>query len=176
MLWPLPPLSMHRCLSCCAAASIATPQPLSLHQRLSHCASLMPAVGCCIVTSLAAPVPLLLCRRLSCCAAASLVAPHLHRLVVSLPTILTCHRLCCCTGWLSPCHLSLCLCASVSLFTISLIAPSSLWVIDPLNPSKKCIGFLGGLPLSIRRSGTVRKASYGVLEVECNFRQRRPWW
>ena len=62
-------------LSRCAAASIATPPPLSPHQRLSHCASLAPAVGCYIVTSLAAPVPLFSCRRLSRCSATSLVAP-----------------------------------------------------------------------------------------------------
>ena len=54
--------------------AIATPPPLSPCQRLSHCASLAPAVGCCIVTSLAAPVPLLSCRRLSRCVATSLVA------------------------------------------------------------------------------------------------------
>jgi hypothetical protein len=61
-------------LSRCAAASIATPPPLLPRQRLSHCASLAPAVGCCIVTSLAAPVPLLSCRCLSRCCATSLVA------------------------------------------------------------------------------------------------------
>ena len=129
-------------LSRCATASIATPPPLSPRQRLSHCASLVPAVGCCIVTFLAAPVPLLSCRLLSRCSTASLVAPHLRRLVVASPTILTCRRLSCRAGWLSPCYLSLC--ATVSLFTTSLIAPQSLWVIDPLNPSKKRIGLLGG--------------------------------
>ena len=77
-------------LSLCATASIATPPPLLPRQRLSHCASLAPAVGCCIVTSLAAPVPLLSCRRLSRCSATSLVAPpplSLWRLT--------------CAGWLS---------------------------------------------------------------------------
>ena len=160
---------MRRCLSLCAAASIAMPSP---HQRLSYCASLVPAVGCCIVTSLAAPVPLLSCRCLSRCAAASLVAPHLRRLVVTLPTILTCRHLSCCNGWLSSCCLSLCV--VVSLITTSLIAPPSHWVIDPLNPSKKHIVCLGGLPLSIRRSGTVRKGSCGALEG--NFRRRQPRW
>jgi hypothetical protein len=160
---------MHRCLSRCAAASIATPPPLSPRQRLSHCASLAPAVGCCIVTSLAAPVPLLSCRCLSRCAAASLVAPHLRWLVVALPTILTCRCLSCRAGWLSPCYLSLC--AVVSLFNTSLIAPPSLWVIDPLYPSKNRIFCSGGLSLSIRRRGTGRKASCGVLEG--NFRRRR---
>ena len=79
----LPPLLMRRRLSCCTAASLSrcalaslvAPPPLSPHKRLSHCASLMPAVGCCIVTSLAVPVPLLSCRCLSRCAATSLVAP-----------------------------------------------------------------------------------------------------
>ena len=82
-------------LSRCAAASIATPPPLLPRQRLSHCASLAPAVGCCIVTSLAAPVPLLSCRRLSRCSATSLVAPpplSLWRLT--------------CAGWLSLSQLS----------------------------------------------------------------------
>jgi len=173
MLWPLPPLSMRRCLSHFAAASIAMPPPLSPCQRLSYCASLVPAVGCCIVTSLAAPVPLLSCRCLSRCAAASLVASHLRRLVVASPTILTCRRLSCRAGWLSSCCLSLC--TVVSLFTTSLIALPSLWVIDTLNPSKKRIVCSGGLPLSIRQSGTGRKASCGALKG--NIRRRRPrWW
>jgi len=132
----------HRHLSRCTVACLVAPPPLSPRQCLSHCASLLPAVGCCIVTSLAAPAPLSLCRHLSRCTAASLVAPHLRRLVVASPTILTCHRLSCRAGWLSPCYLSLC--AAVSLFATSLIAPQSLWVIDPLNPSKKHIGLLGG--------------------------------
>ena len=163
---------MRRCLSCCAAASIATPPPLSPRQRLSYCASLVPALGRCIVTSLAAPVPLLSCRCLSRCAAASLVAPHLHRLVVALSTILMCRRLSRRAGWLSSCCLSLC--AIVSLFTTSLIAPPSLWVIDPLNPSKNRIICSGGLPLSIRHSGTGRKASCGALEG--NFHRWQPRW
>ena len=149
MLWPLTPLSMRHRLSCCAAASITTPLPLSQRQRLSHCAFLAPAVGCCIITSLATPVPLLSCRRLSRCAATSLIAlpPLLGRLtcagwlLLASPTILTCRRLSCRAGWLSPCYLSLC--ATVSLFATSLIALPSLWVIDPLNPSKKHIGLLG---------------------------------
>jgi hypothetical protein len=73
MLWPYPPLSMRRCLSRCAAASIAMPPPLLPRQRLPHCTSIVPAVGCCIVTSLAEPgaslvvsLPLFLLRRLSC--------------------------------------------------------------------------------------------------------------
>ena len=114
----------HRHLSRWAAASIATPPPLLLRQCLSHCASLVPAVGCCIVISLAAPVPLLSCRRLSCRCGASLVAPHLRRLVVASPTILTCRHLSCRAGWLLPCYLSLC--ATVSLFATSLIALPSL--------------------------------------------------
>ena len=147
MLWPSPPLSMRRLLSlvappflsprrrhyCRANACLVAPlsrqrlvvasSPLSLHQCLSCRASLL--------------------RHLSCCAATSLlVAPHLRRLVVASPTILTCRRLSCRAGWLSPCYLSLC--AAVSLFATSLIAPQSLWVIDPLKPSKKRIGLLGG--------------------------------
>ncbi len=189
MLWSSPPLSMRRRLSHCAAASIATPPPLWPRHRpattsiavptpvslrlscasgwLLHC-HLSPRAS----ASLVGPAPLSLRRHLSCCAAASLVAPHLRRLVVASPTILTCLRLSCRAGWLSPCYLSLC--AAVSLFATSLIAPPSLWVIYPLNPSKKRIGLLGGLTLSIRRSSTGRKASCGALEG--NFRRRRPWW
>ena len=125
-----------------AAAAIAAPTPVSLrlsrasgwllHRHLSRCTS----------ASFVVPAPLSLLRHLSCDAAASLVAPHLRRLVVASPTILTCRRLSCRAGWLSPCYLSLC--AAVSLFATSLIAPQSLWVIDPLNPSKKRIGLLGG--------------------------------
>ena len=99
-------------------------------------------LSCRASASLVVPVPLRLHRHLSRCAVASLVAPHLRRLGVASPTILTCHCLSCRAGWLSPCYLSLC--AAVSLFTTSLIAPLSLWVIDPVNPSKKCIGLLGG--------------------------------
>jgi hypothetical protein len=131
---PLPPWPSPASL--CAAASIAAPPPLSLRQRLSHRASLTPAVGCCIAASLATPAPLLLCRHLSHCAAPSLVAPRLRRLVVASPHILTCRRLSCHAGWLSLCHLSLR--AADSLFATSLI------VLDPLNPSKKRIGLLGG--------------------------------
>jgi len=140
---------MRRRLSRCATASIATPPPLLQRQRLSHFASLAPVVGCCIITSVAAPVPLLSCRCLSRCTATSLVVlpPLLWRLstgwlLLASPTILTCRRLSCCAGWLSPCYLSLC--ATVSLIATSLIVPPSLWVIDPLNPSKKRIGLLGG--------------------------------
>jgi hypothetical protein len=125
------------------AATIAAPTPVSLclscasgwllHRHLSRCTS----------ASLVVPAPLSLLRHLSCCAAASLlVALHLRRLVVASPTILMCRCLSCRTGWLSPCYLSLG--ATVSLFATSLIAPQSLWVIDPLNPSKKRIGLLRG--------------------------------
>ena len=109
-----PPLSMRRRLSRCAAASIATPTPVSLrlsrasgwllHRHLSRRAS----------ASLVMPAPLSLHRHLSRCAAASLVAPHLRRLVVASPTILTClriltcRRLSCRAGWLLPRYLSLC--------------------------------------------------------------------
>ncbi len=172
MLWPSSPLSMHRRLSCCASASIATSPPLLLRQCLFHCASLTPAVGCCIVTSLAAPVPLLLHRHLSRCAAASLEAPHLRRLVVASPTILTCRRLSCRAGWLLPCYLSLC--AAVSHFANSLSATVSLSH-RPSQPQLKSVSvYSGGLPLSIQRSGMGRKASCGALED--NFRRGRPWW
>ncbi len=154
-----PPLLLRRRLYRHAAATIAALTPVSLrlsrasgwllHRHLSRRAS----------ASLVVSAPLSLRRHLSCCAAASLVAPHLRRVVVALPTILTCHRLSCRAGWLSPCYLSLC--AAVSLFATSLIAPQSLWVIGPLNPSKKSIGLLRGLLLSIRHSGTGRKASCG---------------
>ncbi len=133
------PLPLHCRLYRHAAA---TSPPLSPHQHLSHCVSFAPAVGCCILTSLTAPVPLLSCRRLSHCATVSLVVPHLRRLVVASPTILTCRRLSCRAGWLWPCYLSLCV--TVSLFATSLSAPPSLWVVYPLNPSKKRIGLLGG--------------------------------
>ena len=103
-----------------------------LHRHLSRRTS----------ASLVVPVPLSLRCHLSCCAATSLVTTHLRRLVVASPAILTCHRLSCRAGWLSPSYLYLC--AAVSLFATSLIAPQSLWVIDPLNPSKKHIGLLGG--------------------------------
>ena len=118
------PLSLRRRLYRHAAATIVTPMPVSLrlsrasgwllHRHLSRRAS----------ASLVVPAPLLLHRHLSCCAAASLVAPHLRRLVVASPTILTCRRLSCRAGWLLPCYLSLC--AAVSLFATSLIAPPSL--------------------------------------------------
>ena len=133
-------LSLRRRLYRHAAAIIAAPTPVSLrlsrtsgwllHRHLSRCTS----------ASFVMPAPLSF-RHLSCDAAASLVAPHLRRLVVASPTILTCRRLSCRVGWLSPCYLSLC--AAVSLFATSLIALQSLWVIDPLNPSKKRIGLLG---------------------------------
>ncbi len=134
------PLSLRCRLYPHAAATIVAPMPVSLrlscasgwllHRHLSRRAS----------ASLVVPAPLLSCRCLSRCAAASLVAPHLRRLVVASPTILTCRRLSCRAGWLLHCYLSLC--AAVSLFATSLIAPPSLK--DPLNPSKKRIGLLGG--------------------------------
>ena len=118
------PLSLRRRLHRHAAATIVAPMPVSLrlfrasgwllHRHLSRRAS----------ASLVVPAPLLSCRCLSRCAAASLVAPHLRRLVVASPTILTCRRLSCRAGWLLPCYLSLC--AAVSLFATSLIAPPSL--------------------------------------------------
>jgi hypothetical protein len=117
---PPPPSRLSRC----AAASIATPTPVSL--RLS-CASgwlLHCHLSRCASASLVVPAPLSLHRHLSRCAAASLVAPHLRRLVVASRTILTCRHLSCRVGWLLPCYLSLC--AAVSLFATSLIALPSL--------------------------------------------------
>jgi hypothetical protein len=134
----------HRHLSRCAVASLVAPPPLSprrchycranacliaplLRQRLVVALSpLSPrqCLSCRAGASLVVPAPLLSCRCLSRCAAASRVAPHLRRLVVALPTILTCRRLSCCAGWLLPCYLSLC--AAVSLYATSLIAPPSL--------------------------------------------------
>jgi hypothetical protein len=107
-----------------AAATIVAPMPVSL--RLSRASGwlLHRHLSCRASASLVVPAPLLLCRCLSRCAAASLVAPHLRRLVVASPTILTCRRLSCRAGWLLPCYLSLC--AAVSLFATSLIAPPSL--------------------------------------------------
>jgi hypothetical protein len=135
-------LSLFCRLYCCAAASIVAPTLVSLcHPHASswllHC-----RLSCHAGASPATPAPLLLHHHLSHCAAASLVAPHSLRLVVALPPILTCHHLSCCAGWLLLCHLSLR--ATVSLFATSLI------VLDPLNPSKKCIGLLGG-PSSINQ-------------------------
>jgi hypothetical protein len=173
MLWPSPPLSIRCRFSRCAAATIAAPTPVSLHLSRARGWLLHRHLSCRASASLVVPAPLSLRLQLSCCAGASLVGPHLRRLVDASPTILTCRRLSCRAGWLSPCYLSLC--ATVSLFATSLIAPPSLWVIeDPLNPSKKRNGLLGGLPLSIRRSSTGRKTSCGALES--NFRRRRPWW
>jgi hypothetical protein len=145
MLWPSPPLSLHYHLSRCAAASIATPTPVSLH--------LSRTSGWLLHSYLSRHASASLGRHLSRCAVASLVAPHLRRLGVDSPTILTCRRLSCRAGWLSPCYLSRC--AAVSLGH---------------RPSQ----FLGGLPLSIRCSGMGRKASCGALKG--NFRQLRPWW
>jgi hypothetical protein len=71
-------------LSRCAVASITKPPPLLPRQRISHCASLAPAVGCCIVTSLAAPVLLLSCRRLSHCSATLLLRRRLSPCGASL--------------------------------------------------------------------------------------------
>jgi hypothetical protein len=86
-------LSLRHRLNRHAAATIAAPTPVSLrlsrasgwllHRHLSRCTS----------ASFVVPAPLSLLRHLSCDAAASLVAPHLRRLVVASPTILTCHRL-----------------------------------------------------------------------------------
>jgi hypothetical protein len=128
----LPPASL------CAAASIVAPMPVSL--RLPHASSwlLHRRLSCNAGASAPAmPVPLSLRCHLSHCAAASLVVPCLRQLVVTSPPILTCCHRSCRAGWLTLCHLSLR--AAVSLFATSLIG------LDPLNPSKKRIGLLGGV-------------------------------
>jgi hypothetical protein len=135
-------LSLCRRLYCHAAASIVAPTPVS--SRLHHASGwlLHRRLSCHAGASPTMPAPLLLRCHLSHCAATSLVAPHSRQLVVALPPILTCCRLSCRAGWLSLCHLSLR--AAVSLFATSLIP------LDPLNPSKKHIGLLGG-PSSINQ-------------------------
>jgi hypothetical protein len=126
-----------------AAATIAAPTPVSLRLSRANGWLLHRHLSRCTSASLVVPTSLSLLRHLSCCAAASLlVVPHLRRLVVASPIILMCRCLLCRSGWLLPCYLYLC--AAVSLFATSLIAPQSLWVIEPLNPSKKRIGLLGG--------------------------------
>jgi hypothetical protein len=117
---PPPPSRLSRC----AAASIATPTPVSLNLSRASGWLLHRHLSCRASASLVVPAPLSLHRHLSRCAAASLVAPHLRRLVVASPTILTCRHLSCHAGWLLPCYLSLC--AAVSLFATSLIALPSL--------------------------------------------------
>jgi hypothetical protein len=133
-------LSLCRRLYCRAATSIIAPTPVSL--LLPHASSwlLHCRLSCHAGTSPATPAPLLLCRHLSHYAAASLVAPCSQRLVIALLPILTCRCLSCRAGWLLHCHISLR--AAVSLFATYPIA------LDPLNPSKKRIGLLGG-PSSI---------------------------
>jgi hypothetical protein len=114
----------HRHLSLCAVASLVAPPPLSPRRR-HYCRA-----NACLIAPLSrqrlvvASSPLSPRQCLSRCAAASLVAPHLRRLVVASSTILTCCRLSCRAGWLLPCYLFLC--AAVSLFATSLIAPPSL--------------------------------------------------
>ncbi len=134
----------HRHLSRCTVASLVLVAPLPLSPRRHHIATPTPVslrlsrtsgwllhrhLSRRASASLVVPAPLLLRHHLSCCADASLVVPHFRRLVVASSTILTCHRLSCLAGWLSPYYLSLC--ATVSLFATSLIALQSLWVIDP---------------------------------------------
>jgi hypothetical protein len=79
MLWPLPPLSMRRRLSCCAAISIATPPPRRHHYRHVNACLIVPLSRQRLVVALS---PLLPRQCLSCHATASLVAPSplsLHR-------------------------------------------------------------------------------------------------
>jgi hypothetical protein len=148
-------LSLCRRLYCRAAASIVAPRPVS--SRLPHASGwlLHCRLFCHASTSPAMPAPLSLRHHLSHCAAASLVVPRSCWLVIASQPILMCCRLSCHAGWLLLCHLSLC--AAVSLFAMSLIT------LDPLNPSKKHIGLLGGLssinPMHWRRTkGPMRGA------------------
>ena len=104
--------------------TIVAPMPVSLHLSRASGWLLHRHLSRRASASLVVPAPLLSCRCLSRCAAASLVAPHLRRLVVASPNSLTCCCLSCRTGWLLPCYLSHC--AAVSLFATSLIAPPSL--------------------------------------------------
>jgi hypothetical protein len=111
-------------------ASLVAPPPLPPRQRLSHCASLAPAVGCCIVNSLAAPVPLVSCRRLSRCAATSLSRCAVTSLVAPPPLLpRRCHY----------CRANACL-----------IAPlSRQWLVvasSPLSP-RQCLSCRAGASL-----------------------------
>jgi hypothetical protein len=166
MFWPSPPLSMRRCLSrCtptslsqCAVASLVAPLPLSPRKRLSHCASLAPAVGCCIATSLDAPSPLLLHRRLSlsvrpclsCCATASIATQtpvslrlshasgwllhrHLSRrasasLVMPVPLSLRRHLSCCAAASLVAPHLRWLGVASSTILTCRHLSCRAGWI------------------------------------------------
>ena len=136
-------LSMPRRLSRFAAASIATPTPVSLrlsrasgwllHRHLSRRASASLVVTSPL--SLRRHLSLSMRRRLSRCAAASIATPT----PVSL-------RLSRASGWLLNRHLSRRASASLvvpSLRYLSHCAAVSLGH-DPLNPSKKSIGLLGG--------------------------------
>ena len=121
-------------------ASLVAPPPLPPRQRLSHCASLAPAVGCCIVTSLAAPVPLVSCRRLSRCAATSLSRCAVTSLFEPPPqSPRRCHY----------CRANACLIAPLS--RQRLVVASS-----PLSP-RQCLSCRAGAslvappPLSLRR-------------------------
>jgi len=144
----------------------------SHHRHWSRCRRRPSPSSYPVAPSPVAPLPSSLSSPVTIVIVVAIIV-HLRRLVVASPTILTCRRLSCRAGWLSSCCLSLC--TVVSLFTTSLIALPSLWVIDTLNPSKKRIVCSGGLPLSIRQSGTGRKASCGALKG--NIRRRRPrWW
>jgi hypothetical protein len=169
MLWPSSPLSMRRRLSRCAAATIAALTPVSLrrrHYRRTNACLIAPlscqrlvvassplsprqCLSCCAGASLVAPPPLLLHRRLSCGAS---LAPGGCRFAnyLDVPPSLLSRRL------------------VVALLPLSLRCSLSLrhlyhclWVIDPLTPGKSVSVCSGGLPLSIRRSGTGQKASCG---------------
>ena len=140
----LPPLLPHRHH---VATTIAAPTPVSLclfcasgwllHHHLSRRAS----------ASLVMSAALSLRRHLFCCAAASLVVPHLRRLAVASPTILTCRHHSCRADWV--------------LLATSLFVPQSL-TSPPLSVRRRLFGLYtfstpvksvsvcsGGLTLSI---------------------------
>ena len=174
MLWPSPPLSM-RCLLSLVALPPLLPRrrhyrrtnayliaPLSRQRLVVTSSPLSPhqCLSCRAGASLVAPPPLLLRRRLSCDAS---LAPAGCRFAnyLDVPPSLLLRRL-------VVALLPLSLRRSLSLRHLSHCAAVSLGH----RPSQPRL--LGGLPLSIRRSGTGQKASCGALEG--NFRWRRPWW
>ena len=131
------PLSLRRRLYRHANACLIA--PLSRQRLVVASSPLSPrqCLSCCDVASLVVPPPLSLSmrRRLSRCAAASIATPT----PVSL-------RLSRASGWLLNRHLSRRASASLvvpSLRYLSNCAAVSLGH-DPLNPSKKSIGLLGG--------------------------------
>jgi len=123
--------------------------PLSRQRLVVASSPLSPrqCLSCHAGASLVAPPPLSLRHRLSCGASLAPAGCRFANYLDVTPSLLS-RRL------VPPCYLSLCV--AVSLFATSLSAPLSLWVVYPLNPSKKHIGLLGGSNLinSTQRHGT----------------------